>query len=141
VVAARRESTCILYHERGSIKSYPRAGVATVAILPDRDNWVTHFNGWYNNDGAEKIKKIYAEAAGDRRSEIQEVSRRSDHAMKRNSSGERLPTVCFVVTAKHLGLYGDMAAVAALSVRRLHPHARIVLVTNESTAHVIDRCP
>ena len=60
--------------------------------------------------------------------------------MKRNSSGERLPTVCFVVTAKHSGLYGDMAAVAALSVRRLHPRTRIILVTDDSTAHVIDRC-
>ena len=60
--------------------------------------------------------------------------------MKRNSSHERLPTVCFVVTAKHLGLYGDMAAVAALSVRRLHPRTRIILVTDDSTAHVIDRC-
>jgi hypothetical protein len=58
--------------------------------------------------------------------------------MKRNSSGERLPTVCFVLTAKHLGLYADMAAVAALSVRRLHPRARIILVTDESTAHVTD---
>jgi hypothetical protein len=43
-----------------------------------------------------------------------------------------------VLTAKHLGLYADMAAVAALSVHRLHPGARIVLVTDESTAHVID---
>jgi hypothetical protein len=59
--------------------------------------------------------------------------------MKRSSSGERLPAVCFVLTAKHLGLYGDMAAVAALSVRRLHPHARIVLVTDEPTARAVDR--
>lgn len=59
--------------------------------------------------------------------------------MKQNSSGERLPTVCFVLTAKHLGLYADMAAVAALSVRRLHPEARIVLVTDEPTARAIDR--
>jgi hypothetical protein len=63
----------------------------------------------------------------------------SDDAMKRNSSGERLPTVCFVLTAKHLGLYADMAAVAALSVRRLHAQARIVLVTDEPTARAIDR--
>jgi hypothetical protein len=55
--------------------------------------------------------------------------------MKRSSSGERLLTVCFVLTAKHLGLYADMAAVAAHSVRRLHPHARIILVTDEPTAH------
>jgi hypothetical protein len=59
--------------------------------------------------------------------------------MKRNSSGERLPTVCFVVTAKHLGLYADMAAIAALSVRRLHPHARIILVTDEATARESER--
>lgn len=58
--------------------------------------------------------------------------------MKRNSSGERLPTICFVLTAKDLGLYADMAAVAALSVRRLHPHARIILVTDEPTARAID---
>jgi hypothetical protein len=58
--------------------------------------------------------------------------------MKRNSSGERLPTVCFVLTAKHLGLYADMAAVAALSVRRLHPQAQIILVTDEPTARAID---
>jgi hypothetical protein len=32
-----------------------------------------------------------------------------------------------------------MAAVAALSVRRLHPQARIVLVTDEPTARAIDR--
>jgi hypothetical protein len=59
--------------------------------------------------------------------------------MKRNSSGERLPTVCFVVTAKHLGLYADMAAIAALSVRRLHPQARIILVTDEATARESER--
>jgi hypothetical protein len=58
--------------------------------------------------------------------------------MKRNSS-ERLPTICFVLTAKHLGLYADMAAVAALAVRRLHPQARIILVTDEPTARAIDR--
>jgi hypothetical protein len=58
--------------------------------------------------------------------------------MKRNSSGERLPTICFVVTANDLGLYADMAAVAALSVRRLHPQARIILVTDEATARAID---
>ena len=59
--------------------------------------------------------------------------------MKRNSSGERLPTICFVLAAKDLGLYADMAAVAALAVRRLHPQARIVLVTDERTARAIDR--
>jgi hypothetical protein len=58
--------------------------------------------------------------------------------MKRNSSSERLPTICFVVTANNSGLYLDMAAVAALSVRRLHPQARIILVTDEPTAHAID---
>lgn len=58
--------------------------------------------------------------------------------MKRNSSGERLPTICFVLTAKDLGLYADMAAVAALAVRRLHPQARIILVTDEPTARAID---
>src|SRR6266446_5540683 len=58
--------------------------------------------------------------------------------MKRNSSGERLPTICFVLTAKDLGLYADMAAVAALAVRRLHPRARIVLVADEPTARGID---
>ncbi|HKF94817.1 MAG TPA: hypothetical protein VKB96_09490, partial [Gammaproteobacteria bacterium] len=62
-----------------------------------------------------------------------------DHkAMKRNSSGERLPTICFVLTAHHLGLYADMLAVAALSVRRLHPQARIILVTDDATARAID---
>jgi hypothetical protein len=59
--------------------------------------------------------------------------------MKRNSSGERLPTVCFVLTATHLGLYADMAAVAAPSVRRLHPRARIILVTDDWSARAIDR--
>jgi hypothetical protein len=58
--------------------------------------------------------------------------------MKGDTSGERLPTVCFVVTAKHLRLYADMAAVAALCVRRLHPQARIMLVTDEPTACAID---
>ena len=56
----------------------------------------------------------------------------------RNSNGERLPTICFVLTAKQLGLYADMAAVAALAVRRLHPQARIILGTDELTAHAID---
>jgi hypothetical protein len=59
--------------------------------------------------------------------------------MKRNSSGERLPTICFVLTANDLGLYADMTAVAALSVHRLHPQARIILVTDEPTARAIDR--
>ena len=63
----------------------------------------------------------------------------NDHPMKRNSSGERLPTICFVLAANDLGLYADMVAVAALSVRRLHPHARIILVTDERTAPAIDR--
>jgi len=58
--------------------------------------------------------------------------------MKRNSSGERLPTICFVLAAKDLGLYADMAAVAALAVRRLHPQARTILVTDELTARAID---
>ena len=58
--------------------------------------------------------------------------------MKRNSSGERLPTICFVLAAKDLGLYADMGAVAALAVRRLHPQARIILVTDEPTARAID---
>jgi hypothetical protein len=58
--------------------------------------------------------------------------------MKRNRSGERLPTICFVLAAKHLGLYADMGAVAVLAVRRLHPQARIVLVTDELTARAID---
>ena len=51
---------------------------------------------------------------------------------------ERLPTICFVLAAKDLGLYADMAAVAALAVRRLHPQARIILVTDEPTACAID---
>ena len=59
--------------------------------------------------------------------------------MKRNSSGGRLPAICFVLTAKDLGLYPDMTAVAALSVRRLHPQAQIILVTDEPTARAIDR--
>ena len=63
---------------------------------------------------------------------------RNDHPIKRNSSGERLPTICFVLAAKDLGLYADMAAVAALAVRRLHLQARIVLVTDKATAHAID---
>ena len=58
--------------------------------------------------------------------------------MKRNTRRDRLPTICFVLTAKDLGLYADMAAVAALAVRRLHPRARIVLVTDEPTARGID---
>jgi len=51
---------------------------------------------------------------------------------------ERPPTICFVLAAKDLGLYADMAAVAALAVRRLHPQARIILVTDEPTACAID---
>src|SRR6266513_2210655 len=66
------------------------------------------------------------------------ASDRGNHVMKRNSSGERLPTICFVLAAKDLGLYADMAAVAALAVRRLHPQARTILVTDELTAHAID---
>jgi hypothetical protein len=58
--------------------------------------------------------------------------------MKRNSSGQRLPIICFVLTSNDLGLYADMAAVAALAVRRLHPQARIILVTDEPTARAID---
>jgi hypothetical protein len=58
--------------------------------------------------------------------------------MKRNSSGERLPTICFVLAAKDLGLYADMAAVAVLAVRRLHPQARTILVTDEPTARALD---
>jgi len=58
--------------------------------------------------------------------------------MKRNSSRERLPTICFVLAAKNLGLYADMAAVAVLAVRRLHPQARTILVTDEPTARAID---
>jgi len=58
--------------------------------------------------------------------------------MTRNRSGERLPTICFVLIAKDLGLHADMAAVAALAVRRLHPQARIIVVTDEPTARAID---
>jgi hypothetical protein len=58
--------------------------------------------------------------------------------MKRNSSRKRLPTICFVLAAKDLGLYADMAAVAALAVRRLHPQARTILVTDEPTARALD---
>jgi hypothetical protein len=58
--------------------------------------------------------------------------------MKSNTGNKRLPTICFVLAAKDLGLYADMAAVAALAVRRLHPQARIILVTDEPTAHAID---
>lgn len=59
--------------------------------------------------------------------------------MKANSDNKRLPTICFVLAAKDLGLYTDMAAVAALAVRRLHRQARVVLVTDEPTAHAIDQ--
>jgi len=58
--------------------------------------------------------------------------------MKRNSSRKQLPTICFVLVAKELGPYADMAAVAALAVRRLHPQARTILVTDESTASAIN---
>src|ERR1700730_7960515 len=58
--------------------------------------------------------------------------------MKGNSGTKQLPTIFFVLAAKDLGLYADMAAVAALSVRRLHPQARIILVTDEPTARAID---
>jgi hypothetical protein len=58
--------------------------------------------------------------------------------MKSNSGTKQLPTICFVLAAKDLGLYADMAAVAALAVRRLHPQARIILVTDEPTARAID---
>jgi hypothetical protein len=57
--------------------------------------------------------------------------------MKNNSASKRLPKICFVLAAKDLGLHADMAAVAALAVRRLHPHARIVLVTDEPTARAM----
>ena len=58
--------------------------------------------------------------------------------MKVNSDVKQLPTICFVLSEKDLGLYTDMAAVAALAVRRLHSQARIVLVIDEPTAHVIE---
>jgi len=58
--------------------------------------------------------------------------------MKRNNSRKRLPTICFVLSAKDLGLYADMAAVAVLAVRRLHPQARIILVTDEPTVRAIE---
>ena len=50
-----------------------------------------------------------------------------------------MPAICFVIAAKDLGLHADMAAVAALAVRRLHPQARIVLATDEPTARAIER--
>jgi hypothetical protein len=59
--------------------------------------------------------------------------------MKGNSGRKGLPAICFVLAAKDLGLYADMAAVAALAVRRLHPQARIILVTDEPTARAIDQ--
>ena len=46
--------------------------------------------------------------------------------------------ICFVLAAKDLGLHADMAAVAVLAVRRLHPQARITLVTDEPTARAVD---
>jgi hypothetical protein len=58
--------------------------------------------------------------------------------MKSNSGTKQLPTICFVLAGKELGLYADMGAVAALAVRRLHPQARIILVTDEPTACAID---
>ena len=60
--------------------------------------------------------------------------------MKSNGGSKGLPTICFVLAAKDLGLYTDMAAVAALAVRRLHPKARTILVTDEPTARAIDQC-
>jgi hypothetical protein len=59
--------------------------------------------------------------------------------MKANTNDKALPTICFVLAGKDLGVYSDMAAVAALAVRRLHPQARIILVTDEVTAHAIER--
>jgi hypothetical protein len=58
--------------------------------------------------------------------------------MRSTNSIKQLPTICFVLAAKDLGLYADMAAVAALAVRRLHSQARIILVTDEPTARAID---
>lgn len=58
--------------------------------------------------------------------------------MKAHSDNKRLPAICFVLTSKKLGVYTDMAAVAALAVRRLHRQARIILITDEPTAHAID---
>jgi len=59
--------------------------------------------------------------------------------MKSNSGSKGVPTICFVLAAKDLGLHADMAAVAALAVRRLHSQARISLVTDEPTARAIDQ--
>lgn len=59
--------------------------------------------------------------------------------MKSSSGSKGLPAICFVLAAKELGLYADMAAVAALAVRRLHPQARIILMTDEPTARAIDQ--
>src|ERR1700758_3907392 len=59
--------------------------------------------------------------------------------MESSSGSNGLPAICFVLAAKDLGLYTDMAAVAALAVRRLHRQARIVLGTDEPTAHAIDQ--
>ncbi len=47
--------------------------------------------------------------------------------------------ICFVVAAPDLGLHADMATVAALAVRRLHPRSRIVLAADEPTAHAIEQ--
>jgi hypothetical protein len=58
--------------------------------------------------------------------------------MRRNNNRKGLPTICFVLAAKDLGLYADMAAVAALAVRRLHRQARTILVTDEPTARAVD---
>lgn len=57
--------------------------------------------------------------------------------MKNNCDSKRLPTICFVLAAKDLGLHADMAAVAALAVRRLHSQARIILVTDKPTARAM----
>jgi len=78
---------------------------------------------------------------GDEMSEVrsrQEKSPTGDGAMKQNKIDERLPTICFVLAEKDLRLYADMAAVAALTVRRLHRQARIILVTDEPTAFAIE---
>jgi len=60
-------------------------------------------NGWYMDGGSNENKKNLQRSDSVTRG--QRASHRSDHAMKRNSSGERLPPVCFVLTAKHLRLY------------------------------------
>jgi hypothetical protein len=60
--------------------------------------------------------------------------------MKSNSGGGNgLPAICFVLAAKELGLYANMAAVAALAVRRLHSQGESSWVTGEPTARAIDQ--